>query len=184
MKCALCRTDTLESITLVEGLPSYRCSTCGGTWIVSSDYWTWREAHGPDLPERPAASLPELAAEPDKAKLCPTCGHILLKYRVGYDLPFTLDHCGNCNGVWFERQEWESLYQRNLHDDVHHFFTATWQRQVRQEEHRRRMAEIYTARFGSEDYAELRRIRAWLDGHAQRSSLLAYLSEDDPYRLE
>jgi hypothetical protein len=46
------------------------------------------------------------------------------------------------------------------------------------------MERIYTERFGAEDYAELRRIRAWLDAHPQRSSLLAYLDEEDPYKLE
>jgi hypothetical protein len=51
-------------------------------------------------------------------------------------------------------------------------------------QHRRALERIYTERFGAEDYAEIRRVKAWLDAHAQRSSLLAYLSEEDPYRLE
>ena len=184
MKCAVCKTDTLQPVTLEAGLQAHVCSTCGGTWIVSSDYWAWREAHGPDLPEQPAAGAPQPVAETETARACPTCSHILLKFRVGHDVPFTLDHCGNCNGVWFDRQEWDMLRQRNLHDDLHSLFTTSWQRRVRQEEHRQVLERIYTERFGAEDYAELRRIRVWLDGHPQRSSLLAYLSERDPYKLD
>ncbi len=183
MKCAICRTETLQPIMLENNLQAYRCTTCGGVWLNSADYWQWLEQHGPNLPETPASAPEPTAVESDRARLCPSCGHILLPYHVGHEVPFTLDRCGNCNGVWFDAQEWDVLRQRNLHDDLHMMFTAAWQRQVRRGEHKRTLQAIYADKFGAEDYAELRRIKEWLYAHPQRVAMLAYLNEEDPYKL-
>ncbi len=183
MKCALCRTETLEPIKLENNLQAYRCTTCHGVWLTSADYWQWLEQHGPNLPETLVPTGVPVLGESDQAKVCPSCGHILLSYHIGHEVSFTLDRCGNCNGIWFDAQEWEILRQRNLHDDLHMMFTAAWQRQVRQEEHKRALQAIYTDKLGAEDYAELRRIKSWLYAHPQRVAMLAYLNEEDPYKL-
>src|SRR4051812_41306854 len=99
MKCAVCRTDTLQPTTLATNLRAYACATCEGVWITAADYWAWRDQQGADLPERPAPDPTPLPPEPSQAKVCPTCGHLLMPYRIGHDIPFTLDHCGHCNGV-------------------------------------------------------------------------------------
>jgi hypothetical protein len=44
------------------------------------------------------------------------------------------------------------------------------------------MQAIYQEKFGEEDYAEVRRVKAWLDAHPQHNALRAYLNADDPYR--
>ena len=102
--------------------------------------------------------------------------------RVGHGIAFRLDHCGNCNGVWCDGGEWEIIRASNLHDNLHQIFGSGWQRKVRDEEQRARMEAIYRERFGAEDYEELRRIRRWIDEHPQRSALIAYLNNRDPYR--
>jgi hypothetical protein len=43
------------------------------------------------------------------------------------------------------------------------------------------MRSIYLDKFGEADYAEVRRIKAWLDGHPHHQALRAYLNADDPY---
>jgi hypothetical protein len=43
------------------------------------------------------------------------------------------------------------------------------------------MQDIYTGRFGAEDYAEIKRIRWWLETKMNREELLAYLIDRDPY---
>ncbi len=182
MNCAVCHTPTLQPITFANGLPVSRCPTCLGTWVASADYWAWRDRQGPRLPEVPAPDVEPWPGGEEGLRLCPTCGHVMRRYHIGTGVPFPLDHCEQCNGVWFDAQEWEVLEARNLHDKLPQFFTDAWQRQVRQADHRRHMTAIYTERFGADDYAEVRRIRAWLDAHPQRSFLLTYLSSDDPYK--
>jgi Zn-finger nucleic acid-binding protein len=182
MACAECRTVELQQIALEPGLPAYACPACEGIWIASTHYWEWLDKHGPTLPEKPACAAPPLpVVETRRAKICPGCGHILIKYRVGHDITFSLDQCGHCNSFWFDKNEWQVLKSRNLHDEVHKMFTAPWQRRIREEESRRTWQQIYTERFGEQDYADIRRIKAWIDQHPERQSLLAYLVSENPY---
>ena len=38
-------------------------------------------------------------------------------------------------------------------------------------------------RFGAEVYAELKRVRGWLQEHPASDQLFAYLRDEDPYRV-
>ena len=58
-------------------------------------------------------------------------------------------------------------------------FGEPWQRRLRRAEHHVRMDVIYRAKFGAADYAEVRRVKAWLDAHPQRQALRAYLNAED-----
>jgi Zn-finger nucleic acid-binding protein len=179
VNCPHCKTAPLEFCTLDPGLDGRRCAECGGTWIPSDSYRQWRERQEADLPEQTPVASDLKIEDSSIPKLCPDCGHLLLPYRIGHGLTFALNHCGHCNGVWLDRSEWEALMARNLHDNLHEMFSAPWQRQVREEERRAAMERIYLARFGEQDYAELRRIKAWIDSHPDRSSVLAFLAASD-----
>ncbi|MGD2181151.1 zf-TFIIB domain-containing protein [Lusitaniella coriacea] len=182
MKCPTCKRPVLQKVTLEESLLANRCDKCEGNWIASEQYWSWLDAHSETLPEKE----PEVSFEindSQKAKLCPQCNRILIKYKVGRGTNFHLDHCSSCNGVWFDKNEWETLKARNLHDEIHCIFTQSWQRQVRQEEIEENLDLIYTQKFGSEDYQELQKIKAWLNDRPQKLALLAYLNDENPYKL-
>ncbi len=183
MDCPSCKTGLLVDKTLEENLRAEQCSDCGGCWLSSEAYQRWLDGHGPTLPEKPYSEVSFDVVDSSLAKLCPACGRMLLKFKVGHGIDFHLDRCGGCNGVWLDRNEWEVLASRNLHDEVHSIFTTYWQQQVRGDELRASMTRRYQGRFGTEDYQEIRRIRAWLDGHPLRPALLAYLNDLDPYGL-
>ena len=176
MKCPVCGTADLAGREMESGLLASGCPDCGGNWINSFQYWKWREVHGPDLPERPPeAETSTPVDENGRGKLCPECGHILLPYKVGHDLPFSLDRCGNCGGMWFDGSEWEALRGRNLHDDVHFIFGRSWQAEVAKREREATHEEILRARFGGEDLEQLRRIKVWLESHPSKDAMLAFL---------
>jgi hypothetical protein len=61
-------------------------------------------------------------------------------------------------------------------------FSDIWQERLQAEEQRRRLEKMYLERFGEEDYAKIKEIRAWLRGHPLGGALVAYLSDKDPYR--
>ncbi len=42
------------------------------------------------------------------------------------------------------------------------------------------MEQIYISRFGADDYAEIKRVRIWLDANHNKQHLLAYLTDLDP----
>jgi len=60
-------------------------------------------------------------------------------------------------------------------------FTSFWQDEAEKGEKKKRLERIYVSRFGAEDYAELARMRRWLDARPNRAELLAYLTDLDPF---
>jgi Zn-finger nucleic acid-binding protein len=105
----------------------------------------------------------------------------MVKYLVGHGFSFTLDHCQGCKGIWLDRNEWEALKARNLHDDVNAMLTAFWQDEAGKEVRKKRMEQIYVGRFGADDYAEIEKIRVWLTTRPNKQDLLAYLTDKDPF---
>jgi Zn-finger nucleic acid-binding protein len=181
MRCPICPASLLANTQLAPQLSAHACLQCGGLWIASTDYWAWIEQ-----PEDEADHMPEPIAEPiaepPGARRCAGCGHIQLRYPIAADLPFQLDQCGHCNSFWLDRHEWNILRERGLHRQLHKITNLPWQRRLRQEAQRNTWHTIYTARFGPADYAEIQRVRAWLEDHSQRDMLLAYLISPDPYQ--
>lgn len=181
MRCPVCPDHEMTPRGLECGPLSHGCPNCHGRWIPSHLYWRWREAHPENLPELPVDAAPPCppVAESGRGKLCPECRHVLLPYKVGHSLAFSLDRCGTCGGVWLDANEWEALRARNLHDDIHFIFSASWQRRVFEEEQARHREERLRRWFGEEDYAEARRIRDWLCAHPRREELLAFFAHPE-----
>lgn len=180
MKCPVCKTVELADAELDSGLPSQRCTKCGGQWVGQDAYFNWVGSQGPNLPERAPAGDVELVTgvESAKAKLCPNCGRFLTRARVGRGVNFHLDRCYTCGGIWFDADEWQSLKDRNLHDDVHFVFSAAWQAEVQRRDRDAQLERRMAQKLGEADWAEVKRIRAWLDAHPKRSELYAALTHD------
>ncbi len=180
--CPVCPNTELSHGYLETGLPAYECQLCGGLWISAIEYLVWSRSQpvAPWDESPPDRSL--LVEDSQAAILCPDCGRILRRYQVWPDFDFNLDRCGGCHGVWFDQNEWQLLKLHGMHHKVNQFFTEPWQRKLREEETRRRFERMYTDKFGSDDYAEVQRIKGWLTSHSQGSGLIAYLTDENPYR--
>ena len=180
MNCPVCTVAELSLNNLESNLSSMQCAKCAGNFIRGSHYWKWLEEHKQNLPETPGDSVDLPLADTSNLKLCPECRNIMVRYKVGHEIGFALDQCAGCKGIWFDKNEWETLRSRNLHDDIHTIFTASWQAEVAREERKKRLERIYVSKFGAEDYAEIKRVRAWLDKHERKQELLAYLTDKNP----
>jgi Zn-finger nucleic acid-binding protein len=181
MNCPVCKTSQLFSAELDLNLTSLKCPDCGGDWIHGAEYWKWLEKHGPSPPERTVQDEVLSLIEPDKYLDCPECRFRMHKYVVGHGLSFTLDHCDGCKGIWLDRNEWEALKKRNLHDDINSMLTSFWQTQAQKEPRKKHLEQVYIRRFGADNYEEIKRIRAWLETCQNKQGLLAYLTDNDPY---
>ncbi len=178
MKCPVCRQVNLNKAELDAGLFAMECERCRGKWIQSYFYWKWREKLGMSFEEIPAEYVTEMEIRDNpNAKLCPECGHFLVRYPVGHQTGFELDRCGHCGGVWFDMNEWEALKARNLHDDVHKIFSEIWQSQVRQDEMARAREAFFREKFGEEDYLRALEIRQWLREHPLSHELFAFVND-------
>ncbi|MDD5135579.1 MAG: zf-TFIIB domain-containing protein [Candidatus Omnitrophota bacterium] len=176
MICPVCKTVALQNEDLLQNLVAKSCKQCHGRWIPSYQYWQWLDKHGDILPEKPKEEAISLPVEDTGAgKLCPECGHFLTHRKVGHSMDFSLDRCSNCGGIWFDRNEWEVLLSRNLHDEVHFVFSSPWQKQVREEEN----TQIYESRIekilGPEDYGKLKDMATWIKSHPNKSTIVSYI---------
>jgi Zn-finger nucleic acid-binding protein len=178
MQCPVCKKHTLNAVELAPGLSGVRCSECSGTWIPRSKYDEWRAKQPGDLPETNAPAQAGVTG-PHKAKICPQCGHLLLPYRVGHGLSFSIDYCGSCGGVWLDGSEWDAVKARNLHDNLHDMVSAHWQAAVRQADVQAAVEQAYSRHLGIA-YGKAAEVRAWLQSQPQKALILAYLSGAKP----
>jgi Zn-finger nucleic acid-binding protein len=118
-------------------------------------------------------SWPHSGEEPSLRR-CPDCGYLLTRYALGHGLAFSLDRCGRCNGVWFDKAEWKALESRGLHDNLREIFNPSWQSAVRAEERERRAAARLTEHLGS-DATPVREFAEWVATHPRRNEILAYV---------
>jgi hypothetical protein len=58
--------------------------------------------------------------------------------------------------------------------------TEFWQATAKREARMKSLEQINIGRFGEKDYAEIKRVRVWLDKHPQKQYLLAFLTDKDP----
>ncbi len=111
-KCPFCKTASLS-----QGyLKTYQCVECGGIWISINDRMSQVSLKSLTATSR---SMPEAK----QANLCPDCGRTLGQHKIWPNLAFNLGRCANCQGIWFNQQEWQLLKSRGLQYQVNTFFT-------------------------------------------------------------
>ncbi|MDA3873807.1 MAG: zf-TFIIB domain-containing protein [Kiritimatiellae bacterium] len=183
MKCPACSTHLHSRHELHTGLSAVVCTECGGQWISNKNYRRWLSERSETLPEKPFVEIKFDALDTHSAKVCPECGKILLKYKVGHGLDFYVDHCSTCGGIWLDKNEWKALEAKHLHDEIHRIFSTSWQNEVRREHMAEKLDEVYRNRFGPEIYDRAKEIRDWLQTQPQQDALLAFLRDQDPYKI-
>ncbi len=175
MLCPICKKHTMSPVELAPELTGMACSGCSGIWLDRNKYDTWRAKQPQDLPEI-STPVQTVITETHKAKICPQCGHLLLPYRVGHGLSFSIDYCGSCSGVWFDRNEWDAIKAKNLHDNLHVIVSQHWQAAGRQSGIQEAVEKSYSRQLGT-DYAKAQEVKAWLRNHPQKGLILAYLTD-------
>lgn len=184
MNCPVCKSDNLKTKEIEPNLFGEVCTKCAGKWISSKNYEIWLEQHGTTLPELPSRessgmTIPEF----ELARLCPVDRRILIKYKVGRNLPFKIDRCSNCAGVWLDDKEWVALKERNLHDELNKIFTDHWQEEVKKEETRKILEGIYREKFGEADYRKIKDFKSWMKNHDKGGEMLAFLRDKNPLQF-
>ena len=177
MNCPVCSKVALEAGQCSEIPQKLHCPQCGGQWVQAFQYWKWLHALGTNLPEKPAQpDEKQPTTDSTKAKLCPECGHFLTRNKVGHGIEFHIDRCTTCGGIWFDKNEWDILKSRNLHDDIHFIFSEAWQHNVAQQENKETHEKRIQMILGDNDYAKVHEFKQWADTHAMRSTIMAFLA--------
>ncbi|MEO1347291.1 MAG: zf-TFIIB domain-containing protein [Cyanobacteria bacterium J06635_15] len=177
MHCPTCKMPSLTQTSLENHLHAQQCKTCAGHWISAQNYWQWIEHQGETLPEKAPEDLSLEIVDHQKIIFCLDCHHLMLKYRVGHGTNFYLDRCSKCGGVWFDRNEWEALKQRNLHDEIHLIFSNVWQHKIRRSDLKHVADNAYRSILGDEDYPKAVQIKDWLTKHPKAEAILSFLNQ-------
>ncbi len=182
-KCPICKS-LLDAAYLEDALPVMNCNSCGGSWIRANEYSFWLKSQKPgsfDEDKGREASERYPVLESNKAVVCPDCGHLLRKYKISAKVDFHLDRCSNCNGIWFDKNEWQSLKLADMHDEINKIFTEPWQQHIQSQESASKFEAMYLQKFGEEDYQRVKDIRAWLQSNPNRNELIAFLLDKNPF---
>lgn len=183
-KCPACKNTVLELSSLENSLPVMTCNSCGGSWLRANEYALWLKSQNPgsfDETKTKEASKRFPIVESIKAAVCPDCGRFLRKFQIGAKIDFHLDRCQNCNGVWLDKNEWESLKVADLHDEINQFFTKPWQQEIQEKVTASKFDTMYLEKFGESDYQKIKEIREWLQEKPNRNNLIAFLLDKDPF---
>ena len=176
MKCPTCKTNTLSNFELDENLKGYKCNDCEGLWVKGFQYWKWIKSHGETIPENSVEITVDLPMSDSKqAKVCLECGHMMIRNKVGHGIPFYLDRCSACGGIWFDKNEWKVLKSCNLHDEIHLIFTSAWQADNREKEQQINYEKTLNEILGEKGYDDLRKIKSLINTHPRRDLLIGYI---------
>lgn len=183
MLCPVCKSAVLVDKELELGLKGHSCNQCSGNWVRFHDYIEWKKAG--ETSYQVSAQDPSYDLEYDnkKANFCPDCGRILIKYKVSGAIPFYVDQCGSCNGLWLDRSEWEVIVGNKLQYQVNDFFTTEWQGKIRREMTAQWFEESYRKKFGDDNYNKLKEIRRWIYEDKQKGEMISFLIDEDPYKI-
>ena len=182
MKCPICEHAILEYEKTVDDLSIYNCPSCSGHYLKYKDYNEWLK-NNPDIAinDNNEEYIPEFDCK--QAKLCPECHRILIKYNIDNKNDFALDYCRTCGSVWFDKNEYEFIKSKGLHNKIHQFFTADWQDKIKVDELKNTFIHQYIERFGENEYNKIKDIKIWIDSHSMKKELIAYLLDSDPYKI-
>lgn len=176
MHCPVCKTAGLTAFAVQANVTARKCPGCAGLWLSSSQFSNWIDALQTNKAVAPTSVAPPVPmSEPKTVKICPECGRLMTRYKVSHSLSFSLDRCGNCGGTWFDGNEWETLKNSALWDQIHLIFSPAWQYRIRREEQAEQLRAQFAAKLGPADFAEFNRIKAWLENHPHRGAILAHL---------
>ncbi len=167
-------TATLRPAEAEPLLPSRRCAICAGQFVRGEQYYRWLEH-----PDRVAKAIPDdvtgAVTDTPRAKVCPECGKLMRRYRIGYGVTFCIDRCSACAGIWFDANEWETLQRHGLHDRVHFVFSDAWRTGLLKDELERIARHRVESKVGADAFTELQRIADWIERHTHRDEVAAYL---------
>ena len=184
MKCPVCRNTELELTDIDVGLGAGVCPKCNGKWISFQSYEAWLD-FGHQIPASSGEEANQVGTIPEfeRARICPRCGRILTKYKIETESWLNIDRCSNCAGAWLDADDWEALKSRNLHFALHKIFTDHWQHEISREETRQTLAEIYSKKFGRENFERIREFKRWIFDQENREEILSYLRDNNPLQI-
>jgi Zn-finger nucleic acid-binding protein len=177
VQCPKDKKVELISSLLATDLAVQYCPDCKGTWIPAGEYESWQSHQLPTKKVFPRTLDVDYVQSPldTKAALCPECNHYLARARVGLKIPFYVERCPNCNGIWCDYGEWDVLEKLGMHTAIEQLFTSEWQTRAKEREHTEREREATIEKLGEDLAQQLFVLAEQLESHPNGDFGVAYL---------
>ncbi|MCU0566356.1 MAG: zf-TFIIB domain-containing protein [Oculatellaceae cyanobacterium Prado106] len=178
MRCPKDRKTELPASLLSDSLQVHCCPDCKGTWIPAQAYETWQEQQPPvSLSHLPQTLDVDFVHSPydTKGALCPECNHYLARAKVGLKMPFYVERCPNCGGIWCDHGEWEALEQMGLQPVIQQLFTSEWQTRLKEREQAEQERKATIEKLGEDIATRLFELAEMLEKHPNGDFGVAYI---------
>jgi Zn-finger nucleic acid-binding protein len=178
MQCPKDKKVELSNSLLSGDLAVQCCPDCKGTWIPSGNYESW-QSQQPKTTSQPIPSTLDVdyvqSPFDTKAALCPECNHYLARAKVGLKIPFYVERCPNCNGIWCDYGEWDILEKLGMHTAIGKLFTSEWQTRIKAREQIERERQATIEKLGEPLAQQLFELAEMLETHPNGDFGVAYL---------
>jgi hypothetical protein len=115
------------------------------------------------------------AAQDGQASFCPGCGAYMARVRVAMQMPFYVERCPNCFGLWCDGGEWEALAAAGLHRVLDWLFTTEAQGLCRGREGLAQERRAMVEKLGLELATQIFELADTLERHPHGDFGVAYL---------
>jgi Zn-finger nucleic acid-binding protein len=165
----------------LDGLLGYLCYKCDSKFIRRDDYNRWSKENynlieSNDLSDKKRIDfLNSKDIDWEKAKKCPECNTIFIKYKIDNNVNFKIEHCNCCGGIWFDSNKWEILKENGAHYNLNNIFTDYWQNKLRETDKKEYFNNLYIKRFGKDDYKILTDFKNWIDSKENKRDIINFL---------
>jgi Zn-finger nucleic acid-binding protein len=180
VQCPKCKKVTLLDGVLDDDLAVKYCQECKGTWIPAVEYEAWqtRQFQYAQNSEVPSGTLNvDFVQSPfdSKAALCPECQRYLSRAKVNLKMPFYVERCMQCRGIWCDYGEWDILVQLGLHTTIEQLFSNEWQTRSRERQFFDQERQATIDKLGSELAQQVFELAEVLEKHPNGDFGVAYL---------
>jgi Zn-finger nucleic acid-binding protein len=183
--CTSCNIGKLLPANLETALKAKQCNHCHGHWILIEDFVRWKQQASPETTAEVKDTEDHqyhVADDSIKALLCPISGTLMRKFRIKADSRRRIDYSPAVGAIWLDDGEWQLIKLSGLAGSLNVLVTEHYQHQLRRESTKQQLSEIYSRKFGAEQYQKVQDFRAWLEQQPNQADLKAYLMVQDPYR--
>jgi Zn-finger nucleic acid-binding protein len=178
VRCPKHKETELKATRVSGDLNAQQCSDCQGVWIPALEYSAWQAKQSKPVSSSISMgqSLNFTPTEFDaKAGFCPECGLYLSRARIPLKIPFYVERCLSCGGIWCDRGEWNTLEQLNLHANVPQLFSNQWQAQMREVNHAQLERQTLIDKLGEDVANRLFELVSILEKHEHGNFAAAYI---------
>ncbi len=103
--------------------------------------------------------------------LCPNGHGIMTRAKVELEPPFFLEKCPHCNGIWFDKGEWNRLAESDMVSHLFDFWSNSWKKEQQEIKARKRMEDMQKQRFGSQLHEQILQLAAKAKTHSRQAEV-------------